>query len=111
MKLLSQHCPDIWQAAAIVYQYCPDIFQEELRKATKTSTMIMSSIMIIVFWAVSVEIHCCGNTSCPFLQGTIMYLKSHTVLHEFFTSSSMLQYCTQGSIRQNTKQTHHFVEA
>jgi hypothetical protein len=70
----------------------------------------MSSIMIIVFWAVSVEIHCCRNTRCPFLQGTRMDLKSHTVLLEFFTSSSMLQYCTKWSIRQNIKQTHHFVE-
>jgi hypothetical protein len=51
--MVYQYCPDIWKAAANVYQYCPDIFQEKLRKATKTSTMIMSSIVIIVFWAVS----------------------------------------------------------
>jgi hypothetical protein len=66
--------------------------------------------MIVVFWDVSVEIYWCRNTCCPFRQGTRMYLKSRTFLNELFSSLSILQHCTKGSIGQNTKQTHHFVE-
>ena len=75
----------------------------------------MSSIMITVFWVVTpyhlVEIYCFRNTCCPFLPVARMYLKSHTVLYEFFTFSSMPHHCAEGQVVQNTKETHHFVEA